>query len=517
MIRNIFSNWASFALNLAVAFLLSPFLVHSLGDSGYGLWVLVLSVTGYMGLLDTGLRISIVKHTAESNARGDFETLNRVLFTGLSLYGSLSLIVVLLSLGAAAIFDNLFNVAAADMATGRLLVFIAGVNVALSLPLGVFGGLLAGLQRYDLLNRATILVLLARTAAVVVAVSSGYGVLTLGLIHVISQVLNAGLLLYYAKRQFPQLDLRPRKLEGPTVRNLYAYSGYIVLNNIAMFLLFYSGEVLVGAFIGTAAVTSYAIARSLVQYLSTIIGSMTQVFHPYASDQHERGNANAVAQALIVGTKTSLLIALPIGAAYLLVGPTFIKLWMGPAYEHSAGLILALLTVPQIVWLSQSTAGNVLLGIGKHRLVTTVNLVTGIAGIAIGLVLVSYFGAAGVALGMALPILISQAIVLPIGTARALRMTVFDYFTGAYLGPILAVIPFAATLFVISRLSPATNLLLFALQVVVSLMAFVPAAFFLAFSREERHRLVAKLGLQRFVRQDLVIAPRPSVDENPAH
>jgi len=64
LIRNIFSNWASVAINLAVAFLLSPFLVHSLGDSAYGLWVLVLSVTGYMGLLDTGLRVSIVKPVA---------------------------------------------------------------------------------------------------------------------------------------------------------------------------------------------------------------------------------------------------------------------------------------------------------------------------------------------------------------------------------------------------------------------------------------------------------------------
>ena len=99
------------------------------------------------------------------------------------------------------------------------------------------------------------------------------------------------MLISSSRRQFPELDLSPRRLEWPTVRSLYGYSGYIMLNNVAMFLLFYSGEVLIGMFVGTAAVTPYAIARSLVQYLSTIIGSMTQVFHPYASDQHERGNA----------------------------------------------------------------------------------------------------------------------------------------------------------------------------------------------------------------------------------
>jgi O-antigen/teichoic acid export membrane protein len=493
MIRNIFSNWAGVAINMAVAFLLSPFLVHSLGDSGYGLWVLVLSVTGYMGLLDTGLRVSVVKYTADCNARGDADELNRILFTGLSLYVSLSVVVLLLSFGASAFFDSVFKVSVADAPAGRLLVVIAGLNVALSLPLGIFGGLLAGLQRYDLLNRASILVLLARTAAIVAAVWNGFGVITLGWIHVASQILTGLILLSLARQQFPQLDLRPRHLEGPTVRTLYSYSGYIVLNNVAMFLLFYSGEVLIGMFIGTAAVTPYAIARSLVQYLSTIIGSMTQVFHPYASDQHSRGNSSAVGDALIVGTKTSLLIALPIGAAYLIVGSTFIKLWMGTQYAQSAGMLLALLTVPQIVWLSQSTAGNILLGVGKHRLVTTVNLVTGVVGIAIGLALIPTLGSAGVAAGMALPILVSQAIVLPIGTARALRMSLQDYFTGGYLGPLLAVMPFAASLFVASRLWPTTHLVTFALQVGGCLITFVLSAYFLAFNETERQRWISRL------------------------
>jgi len=493
MIRNIFSNWTSVALNLAVAFLLTPFLVHSLGDSRYGLWVLVLSVTGYMGLLDTGLRVAIVKHTAQHNARGDSEGLNRVLFTGLSLYGSLSVLVVLLSLCAAAFFDRLFIVPPAELETGRVLAFVAGLNVALSLPLGIFGGLLAGLQRYDLLTGAGIIVLLVRTVAIVAAVSNGLGLLTLGWIHVASQVLNGVILLRMARTQFPKMDLRPRRLEGASVRSLYAYGGYIVLNNVAMFLLFYSGEALIGMFIGTAAVTSYSIARSLVQYLSTIIGSMTQVFHPYASDQHERGNANAVAAALIIGTKMSLLIALPIGAAYLIVGPTFIKLWMGPEYGLSAGPLLALLTVPQIVWLSQSTAGNVLLGVGRHRLVTTLNFVTGLAGIAMGLALVPFFGSAGVAFGMGLPILVSQAVLLPIWTARALKLRLREYFVEAYLGAFLAMLPFGGSLLIVSRLWPPSNLPVFAFQVLVCLTTLGPGTYFLAFNRKERHDWLAKL------------------------
>jgi O-antigen/teichoic acid export membrane protein len=497
VIRNIFSNWLSVAINLAVAFLLSPFLVHSLGDSRYGLWVLVLSVTGYMGLLDTGLRVSVVKHTASCNARGDTEELNRILVTALSLYGGLSILVLLLSALASAFFGQLFSVAAADIPTGRILAFIAGINVALSLPLGIFGGLLAGLQRYDLLTKAGIVVLLARTAAIVAAIWSGFGLIALGCIHVASQILTGVLLVRMARTQFPELDLTPRRLEGAVIRTLYSYSGYIVLNNAAIFLLFYSGEVLIGIFIGTAAVTAYAIARSLVQYLSAFIGSMTQVFHPYASDQHERGNEGAVGEALIFGTKTSLLIVLPIAVAYLVIGPTFISLWIGPEYGKSAGLLLALLTVQQIVWLSQSTAGNILLGVGRHRMVTWVNLLTGIAGIALSVALVRTFGAVGVAMGTLIPILVSQAVILPVWTARALKISLKGYVAGAYLGPTAAVLPFAVVYLIISRVWPPAHLATIAVQLLACLTTFLPAAYFLGFTRSERQVWLARLRPSR--------------------
>ena len=492
LVVNVFSNWAGVVANLVVAFFLSPLLVHKLGDAGYGLWVLVLSVTGYMGLLDTGLRVSIVKHTAASNAKGDHDGVNRVLMTGLTLYGSLSVLVVVLAVVASGWFGVFFKVPAAEVPLGRVLVMIAGLNVALSLPLGVFGGLLSGLQRYDLVNRASILVLFIRTAAIVAALSMGLGLITLGLIHLASQVLNGVILMNMSRREFPALSLQARHVDTKTVRTLYAYSGFIVLNNVAMFLLFYSGEVLIGMFVGTAAVTPYALARSLVGYLASFIGAMTQVFHPYASDQHARGNADAVGRALLVGTRTSLLIALPVAAGFLIVGATFIGLWVGPAYGEMASTLLVALTVPQVIWLSQSTAGNVLLGVGRHRFLTTLNLVTGVAGIALGLVLVKRYGSFGVAVGSALPILITQGCILPVYTASALRLRLASYARGAYLVPLVAVLPFAALLYVVSRLWPPANLVTLAAQVVACLTVYLPCAFFAGFDRSERQRLLAR-------------------------
>ncbi len=42
-----------------VAFFLTPFVVNSLGSTAYGIWVLLMSLTGYYGLLDLGVSAAL--------------------------------------------------------------------------------------------------------------------------------------------------------------------------------------------------------------------------------------------------------------------------------------------------------------------------------------------------------------------------------------------------------------------------------------------------------------------------
>jgi len=38
-------------ITMVVGFLMSPFVVHHLGNTGYGIWTLILSFCGYFGML----------------------------------------------------------------------------------------------------------------------------------------------------------------------------------------------------------------------------------------------------------------------------------------------------------------------------------------------------------------------------------------------------------------------------------------------------------------------------------
>jgi O-antigen/teichoic acid export membrane protein len=72
LIRNAASNWLGFAVQAAVAFFLTPFVLASLGPSRYGVWMLVGSLTGYYGLLDLGFRAGLTQYLTRYLATGDY-------------------------------------------------------------------------------------------------------------------------------------------------------------------------------------------------------------------------------------------------------------------------------------------------------------------------------------------------------------------------------------------------------------------------------------------------------------
>src|SRR3989442_11829527 len=86
IVANAVANWIGFAVQLVVAFFMSPILVHGLGTSRYGIWSLVESVLAYLMLFDLGVAAAVVRYVARFEATQDHDSLNRVFSTSLGIF-----------------------------------------------------------------------------------------------------------------------------------------------------------------------------------------------------------------------------------------------------------------------------------------------------------------------------------------------------------------------------------------------------------------------------------------------
>src|SRR5439155_25648784 len=86
MLRNIGSNWVLTAITIAATYILTPFIIRTLGQDGYGTWTLITAMTGYMNLLALGVPMACVRYLAQDIAERNTQKMNETIGSCAGLY-----------------------------------------------------------------------------------------------------------------------------------------------------------------------------------------------------------------------------------------------------------------------------------------------------------------------------------------------------------------------------------------------------------------------------------------------
>src|ERR1700730_13647538 len=156
ILKNVGSSWSALATNVLVGIFLSPFILHRLGAAAYGILVLTFSVPVYYGLFDLGIPSSIIRYVSKYTATGDREKLTQFISTALFSYICIGRVTLALTVCLISSAEHLFKIPPEMHSQSLLLLLMVGASVSLGFPLGVFGGMLEGLQRFYILNWTSI-------------------------------------------------------------------------------------------------------------------------------------------------------------------------------------------------------------------------------------------------------------------------------------------------------------------------------------------------------------------------
>jgi len=451
IIKNISSNWFSLGINVVTGIIVSPFIVHRLGDTANGIWVLIFSVTGYYGLFDLGIRSSVVRYVSKFTATGEDEELAKVVNTSLFSYSCIGLAALLLTLILAFNVDHIFRKVPADMLpTARLLLLMVGASVAVNFPLGVFGGFLEGLQRFYILSWTNIVSTVARTVLIFVLLGRGYGLVMLAFITIILPLIAAIVRAAIALHLRP-VPIRLHYVEKGTFRRIANYSGSTFLIMVAGRLKFKSDEVVIGTMLSAAAITYFSIGNRIVDYAGQVVTTLAQVFVPMSSQSDAKGDINRLRKIFVVGNRVCALIIFPICATLLILGRSVIEVWMGKRYVAASYPVLVVMIIACTLWWSQSASGRVLFGMSKHGTWAKITLMEGVANLILSIALIPRFGIVGDAVGTAIPLALSTIYFMPRHVSRLLGIRVWTYLREAYVLPFLLTIPLATTFLLLKQ------------------------------------------------------------------
>jgi O-antigen/teichoic acid export membrane protein len=498
--RNVMSNWVGLTIEAVVGFLLAPFIVRSVGDTAYGIWALVLAFSGYFGLLNFGLRPAINKYVAQYRQLGDYTAMNAVVNAALTFYAVVGALVLVMSVGLSRVPTAVFQIPSGYATEARIVTILVGIQVALALPGVVIGGILSGLQRYDLHSVIGGSLTLLRAALVVVFLAQYPSIRTLAIVNILTTAGGLALTILAVLRVCPQIHFRLTLPRGEIVRLLCRYSGTAVVIQLAARLVYYADSLVIAYFLPVAAVTPFVIGGKLAELSRDLIMDTTSVLSPAASQLQAARQERPLQAMLEYSTKMLLLLIIPLGLGFILLGRPFIVLWMGPQYALSAD-ILAVLAVGQLFSLPQQGLRSMLYGMGEHRFMAYTTAVEGCLNLVLSIILVQHYGILGVAWGTTIPAIVVAIFGLPRIGCRLLGLCVWAHVRRSYLSPVCTSVVFVGCVLLAVRWIPPVTWVALAAVAVGSSLVYLGVALAVSLEPAERAKALAMLrdalGLRR--------------------
>lgn len=396
-ILNVVTTYLNFLVGMVVVFLMTPFIVSKIGVDLFGLWTLVFSIVGMVGLMDFGFATAAVKYVAETIGSDDTAGRNRILGTLFAVYSALGLVclgIVALIAGPASGWFDLTPEQGSDF---TLLIWLLGTAVAAGFPLSVFRAALTGAGRLEVVNGTTVILTLLQAGMTVWFLLSGYGLVGMGIAAVVYMLGQTLFLIPWCYRLIPGFSISPRLFSRPQVRELLSFSVYAFVANVAVLIILRIDPLVIKLFLPLAAVAVYGIASKIAEYSFLLNKQFSNALMPLVSQSHGRGDADTILKVLIDGTRFLMGVAVPFLALLWYYAGDIIHLWMGPDFAESTPLLRILLIAVFFSTL-QLNAANVLGMTGHHKAVAYSMLGSAGLNLVLSILLIQVFALTGVAM-----------------------------------------------------------------------------------------------------------------------
>lgn len=396
---------------------LTPLLLSQLGAPQYGIWVLGLMLTGIGSLASLGAPVATMKRVAERPhevivASKDIKTIlsaaSFIAFAGTVLIGAVVL-------GLTMVFNRNAEASLPDFSFWKTALFLSWVALVIQEVDNVISASLKGINRFDLIAKIDVSHRLLWFFAVAGA-AFAFGEIALCVFA--GTVVSAFKLrqkIKVAATVYKGAFWTTNGLKKEALMDLTVIGKWYWMQTLGAFLFNTADRWLITLLFGLESLTAYAICLQLAQFTHGVQATAGQVIIPWAS-----GKAHEISQHVQVLVKVSLIggfacLALPMLVA--LISNEVLSLWIGPEFAaKNEALVLALLLSFAIL-ASNIPLYYVLVGIGRVRLLTFLNVVGGALSLSAGF-LTAHLGLVAFALSKSIFGLVVMLAAIPLARRK---------------------------------------------------------------------------------------------------
>lgn len=496
LLLNSLSGTTLYAVNIVVTFIISPVLIRSLGNRNYGLWELVMSVVGYMGLLDLGIGGTLVRFVSVADGKQDKNDLQQVISTAFIFFTVVGTVAVLIFFAFGYSPSLIAGSETKDISNLGTVFLLLGVNAGMLFPKQVFITTLMGVQRHYFINNVRIFLAIVRACLTYYLLMryQGRGLIILALLEPIFTAIQFAMFAgaVHLDNNIPSFSFSAVTFNKTKEMLTFGIKSATML--VASRLQNQSVPLIIGNMIGLGQIVYFVLPNRLVNYASGVSQAIGFPLTPYFGAAVGRGDHDDLVKSWLNTTLALQIISLTMPIIIFFCGETFLGLWIGQEYAVAGRNVLYILLTGMVADSLAINAFRILTAQGMHGRCALVWLVFSAFSIPVGVWGAHTWGVAGVAAATTGVTILANLLTVCMACAT-MQIPLTTYFSNTILRiatPLLLLILSLNVLTVTLVSKNYTNLLL---QVIISGVIYFIAVWRFTLTEEIRIKLTNRFNL----------------------
>ncbi len=387
---------------------LTPYIIRGFGVERYGIFVLVVTLTGTLTSFDGGVMGAAARYFAVYAGTDDRKSTTRLLVTFCVILTGLGIAISIAAWFLSPVVVGFLNMAAVWRPQAIFLFRTLGILVTTLFIHTLFQQILNSRQRWAWTTFASLATYLLYVIGFVVVIETGRGLRGVAFVFVGQQVLASALVIPVALRYLDRRGIG--LLPWSKLRAIMSFSGKLQLNNVAALVVTEVDSLVIGGALSVRALGIYSPGANFANQLSSVaanalVPASVHLGNVYGTDGEERTfrEFKRLQRMWVVAVTGWTMVAM--AAAYF-----GIVAWLGPRFQL-AGWICIVLTAGAAMPLVTGLIGSYITAIGKAGAFARYGLVSMVVNVALTVPMV-LLGTLGVVAATAIGQLIAAVYML---------------------------------------------------------------------------------------------------------
>lgn len=487
-------NYVVIILNTVVGLLYTPYMLRMMGQSEYGLYSLVASVIAYLTVLDLGFGNAIVRYTAKFRAEKKTEEQYEMFGMFFLLYLVIGIIAFGIGLGLYFNVGTLFGdtMTAVELGRARIMMLLLVANLAFTFPMSIWGSIIQAYEDFVFQKSLNIFRIILNTAVMICLLHFGYKAVAMVVVQTIFNVLTLVLNFIYCRRKLNiHIYFRFKHFHWGFLKEVAIYSFWIFLNAIMDRVYWSTGQFVLGAMVGTAAVAVFAIAIQLEGMYMQFSTAISSVFLPKVTAMVATNRSRKEISDLFIRTgRIQYIVLAYILSGFIIFGRQFIELWAGAGYTD-AYIISLLFFIPLTVPLIQNLGITILQARNEMKFRSVLYIIIALVSLAMQIVLTRFFGGIGCAMGVSGALVVGQILIMNVYYQRRQDLDIKTFWKEISKMSIIPIVLIFSSMLVIRHFFALDSWGKLILGIAAFSLVYIPLFFRFSMTDDERNLFIS--------------------------